>query len=82
MSFSSIIAIIKIIPAIKSAFDDLVAFYVRQEIAEMKAGNRAAIKKALEHHDQRDIEKQMGNPNAGGPSGVPGTVIRDDLRLP
>lgn len=57
-------------------FDDLVAFYLSSEIKSMRAGNRAAIRKALETHDQRDVETAIGNPHAGEVSNAQGSEIR------
>jgi hypothetical protein len=57
-------------------FDDLIAFYLSAEIKSMRAGNRAAIRKALEMHDQRDVETAIGNPSAGEVSNAQGSIIR------
>jgi hypothetical protein len=67
------------IPAMKEAFDQFVSWYVRQKIEAMRKEDREAIKEAVLEHDQRRLEHAIGNPNAGEPSGIPGTIIVDDL---
>lgn len=76
---STVIAVIKVIPAIKSWFESLIAAYVAAEIAAMKKENREAIRRAFDEHDQRPLEFAIGNPNAGEHSGIEGTEIRDSL---
>ncbi len=76
---STLIALIKALPVLKSFFDQLVAYYVSHEIAKMKEENKAAIRKAILDHDQRGIEEKLGSDRAGELSGVPGTEIRDSL---
>lgn len=75
----AIIAIIVAIPTIKGWFDALVKMYVESQIAAWRAEDRAAIRKAIEEQDQRDIEKALGSGKAGEPSGIPGTEIRETL---
>jgi len=75
--FSAILAIIKAIPSIKSLVDSFVSYYVGQQIAAMKKENKDAIRKALNEHDQIDLEKALGNPSAGEVSNNPGTSIID-----
>ena len=79
MSFQTIIAIIKAIPAIKSFWDELVSMYIAQEIEQMKAENKVAIKEAIYENDQRDLEKAIGSGKAGEASGVPDIVVVDEL---
>lgn len=43
----------------------------------MKKEGREAIRKSLDEHDQRNIEKIIGSPTAGKPSGDPGAVVVD-----
>lgn len=76
---SGIVAVISAIPAIKSFFDQLVTFYVQQKVDTFKAEDRAAIQKAMEDQDQRDIEKELGSTHAGELSGIPGTEVRPTL---
>lgn len=80
MAFAlGLIEIIKAIPAIKSLFEQLVGLYVASELVSMKKENRDAIKKAIHEFDQREIEKALGNPNAGDPSNLPGSELRSSL---
>jgi len=77
--FALIVGIVRAIPIFAGWFDQFVAYYTNQRIDEMSAENLAAIKTAIQQKDQRDLEKVLGNPNAGEPSNVGGTVIRNDL---
>lgn len=75
--FTGILAIFKAIPVLDQWLEKFVTFYVEQKWKAMLEENRAAIRKALVEHDQRDIEKAIGNPEAGEPSKAPGVVIVD-----
>lgn len=75
----TILAILNAIPILDSWFQQLTAAYAQAAIGRMKAENREAIRAALAAHDQREIEKTIGSPKAGEPSGIPGTEIRDHL---
>ena len=75
----AVLAILKAIPILDSWFERLAAAYVASRIQTMRAENRDAIKKAVEAHDTIDLEKAVGNPEPGAPSGIPGTVVRDKL---
>ena len=77
-TFGLILAIIKAIPAIKDFFDQFVSWYVDHEIASMKAELSNAIYKSSQG-DQRNLEKYIGSPRAGLPSGEPGSVIVPEL---
>jgi hypothetical protein len=77
--FSSIVALAKAIPVVDKWFQQFVTYYVNSAIDRMAVENREAIKKAIEDQDQRDLEKAIGNANAGELSEVPGTVVRDNL---
>jgi hypothetical protein len=84
--FSAVLAGLKALPGavtlankLTEAVESFIVWYVNNRRDAMKAEHRAAIKKAFEQHDQRDLEKAIGNPNAGEPSNLPGTVIRDSL---
>lgn len=79
MTFATILAIIRAIPAVKSWYDQLTALYVQAEIARMRHADREAIRKAVFDHDQRELEKQLGNPHPGEASGLPGTHVVDTL---
>lgn len=73
-----IYTLIKMFPAFKQFWDDLVSLYVQEQISQMKKENREAIKKALESHDQRPVEELLG-PGAGEHSGLVGSEIREEL---
>ncbi len=74
---SLLIAIFKAIPALQKLFESLMALYVQRQIDQMDKELLNAIARALKEKDQRDIEKAIGSPRAGEPSGTPGTVIID-----
>lgn len=77
---SLILAVLKafaVIPALKELWDEFVAWYVELCISKMSEQHRTAIRTALERYDQRPIEEAIGNPGAGEPSGVPGSIITD-----
>lgn len=77
--FSAIIAVINLIPVVKSLIDSFIAYYVQTQIAKMREENAAAIRKAVLEHDQRPIEEALGNPDAGKPSGLPGVEHRTTI---
>lgn len=79
MTLRTILAIFQAIPKLKDLFEALVAEYVAAQIQSMKTEQRAAIKKAIDEQDQRDLEKAIKSPRAGAPSGIAGAVIVDDL---
>lgn len=74
-----IIAFIKAIPIVDKWVQQFIAFYVNSQIDKMAQENRDAIKKAVERFDQRDLERAIGNPHAGGVAPVPDTVIVDHI---
>jgi len=76
--FSAILAVIKAIPALKSWWDEFAAWYVAHEIASMKKELSEAIY-AASKGDQRNLEKFIGSPRAGLPSGEHGSEIVDSL---
>lgn len=73
-----IYTLIKMFPAFKQFWDDLVSLYVQQQISQMKKENRDAIRLAFETHDQRPIEEILG-PGAGEHSGLVDSEIREEL---
>jgi hypothetical protein len=79
MTFATIVNFINMFSTIKSAFEGLMVVYVQAKVASMKKENRDAIIEAFIKHDQRAIEKALGNTNAGGASNAPGSQIVDDL---
>jgi hypothetical protein len=72
-------AIFKMVPALKDLFDQFIVAYTKHQIETIDAAYLAAIKKAINDKDQRDIEKALGSPRAGEQSGIGGTEIRKDL---
>ena len=86
VTFSAILAALtaffKMIPALKNLWDSVVALYIQQEYANMIKQNQTTIKKALEDHDQREIEKLLDPNSAGLPSGLPGSVVIPGGSLP
>lgn len=76
---STVLAILRAIPTLKAWFDWFVAEYTRREIAAMKVEIRAAIRKAIDEQDQRDLERAMGSTKPGKPSDLPGVELVDDL---
>lgn len=72
---AGIIAIAKAIPALRDILNQLSAAWMAMEYANLRQEQRDAIKKAIGEHDQRDLEKSIGNPKAGMPSGDDGAVV-------
>jgi hypothetical protein len=64
-------------PALIKLSEAFVAWYIEQRWKSMERGLSDAIRKAIDKHDQRDIEEAIGSPTAGEPSGIPGTIIVD-----
>lgn len=71
------LAIAKAVPVVDKWLSVLVAAYTTARIEAMAKEDREAIRKAFAEHDQRALEKSIGHPDPGAPSGVPGSVIRD-----
>lgn len=74
---TAILGLIKVIPIIDGWIQLFVSAYVANQIDTMKKENKDAIRKAIQDHDQRDLEKAIGNQNAGKPSGDAGSTIID-----
>lgn len=74
-----ITGIVKAIPILDKWVEQFMVYYFNKSIDKMKLDNFKAIKKAINEKDQRDLEKNIGNPNAGNPSGDAGSEIVDDL---
>jgi hypothetical protein len=64
--FGIILAVLKAIPVLDSWFQQLTVLYFNAQVSKMKAENRDAVKKALDEHDQRDLEKATGNSQHSG----------------
>lgn len=72
-----LLALFKAVPALEKLWEDIVTTYVAAKIAQMKVANRDAIRRAIDTHDQRPIEVQIGSDTAGKPTGL--GEIRDTL---
>jgi len=70
-----ITAIIKLIPVLKDAFEQLAAYYVQTQIETMKAENLEAVRLAILAKDQRAIEKALGSSHEGKPVDMAGSEI-------
>jgi hypothetical protein len=68
-----ILAFAKAFPIVEKWLDEA----YNEKIKTMSKENRAAIKKAIDEQDQRDLEIAMGSTKPGEASGIPGTVITD-----
>lgn len=79
MTWNSLLYIIKLIPALKSAWDSFISWYVKKEIDKMKEDDKKALRKAVDEQDQRDLERQMFSIEPGAKSNLPGTTIRTEL---
>lgn len=77
--FSGVVAVAKAIPTLDGWLQRFIAWYVDSQIEKMKKENIAAIKRAIAQQDQRDLERALGNQNAGEVSGIPDTAIVDSL---
>lgn len=74
-----LIIILKALPALKALVDRFFALYAQQEYRSFQKAVQEGIRKAVDEHDQRDLEKAIGSPKAGLPSGVPGSTFHDSL---
>lgn len=73
--FPMLLALLKAIPALKNLFDRFMVWYTEREIASMQKENALALVKVVKEHDQRDLEKAIGNILPGKPSGDAGSRI-------
>ena len=76
---AAITALLKAIPVVARWFEQLALYYFNSGIDEMKAENLAALRKAIELKDQRDIEKALRSDHAGKPVDLPGSEIRSSI---
>ena len=74
-AISLILAIAKAVPIINLWIEQLSSAYMVSRMASLKKENLEALRKALNEHDQRDLEKAIGNPHSGEASGDAGSVI-------
>lgn len=72
---SIILALLKAFPILDKWLDEA----YNEKIKKMSKENRAALKKAIENQDQRDLETAMGSTKVGEISGIPGAEIVDNL---
>ena len=79
MVFKIVLALLNAVPKLKELWDEALAAYIKNEISKMHEKDRAAIRRAIYEHDQRDLEKQLFNNEPGLPSGLPNTEFRNDL---
>lgn len=77
--FSTLLAIVKAIPILKEWVDSFVSMYKKHEEETMRKEDSEAVRKAINERDQRDLERQLGNPVPGEESHLPGTELRDSL---
>jgi len=73
--FPMLLALLKAVPAIKDLFDRFMVWYTEREIASMRKDNALALIKVVKEHDQRELEKAIGNILPGKPSGDAGARI-------
>ena len=71
-----LLALLKAVPAIKDLFDRFMVWYTEREIASMRKDNAHALIKVVKEHDQRELEKAIGNILPGKPSGDAGARIQ------
>lgn len=79
MTIGKVISFILAFPQLTEWFDRLAAVWVASRISSMKKEQADGIRTAINEHDQRELERAIGNPSAGEQSGVPGSEIRDTL---
>ncbi len=75
-----ILALLALIPKINELWDKLAAEYIKLRLEKLRDEDREAIRQALDNHDQRKIEWQMGNTKAGDPSFVTGSHVVPDIK--
>ena len=76
---AAITAVAKVFPIVDTWLQKFVVWYASNRIDSMTKEDRDSVKKAIDQKDQRDAEAALGNPNAGNLSGIPGTVVRNDI---
>jgi hypothetical protein len=73
---SLLLAIFKAVPQLKKWWDSLTVAYLTYQDIKLDKEIRVAIKKAINDHDQRDLEEAMRSTKTGEASGKAGTIIR------
>jgi hypothetical protein len=76
---SFLTALFKAFPVMQGWWNALVAAYIQKQADKFDKAVMDGIRKAIYEQDQRDLEKAIGNPNAGKPVPLPGSEIVDDL---
>lgn len=76
-----LLSIFKAVPALKQLWDQILAAYIASQINTFNDEIKAAIRKAIHEHDQRDLEQAIGSVKSGEASGIPGAVVVDNLEL-
>jgi hypothetical protein len=71
------ISILKAIPIVDKWFQALMVAYSKAMVGRWEKANAEGLRKALNEHDQIDLEKAIGSSTAGLPSGDAGAVIVD-----
>jgi len=64
---SGIVALLKAVPILDSWFKSLLDLYFQMKLEEHDKAFIEAIRKLIVEHDQRDLERAIGSPNAGKP---------------
>jgi len=75
---SAIIAIFKAIPVIERLFVQLMALYIKSADDAYKRRLKEGIEKAI-NGDTTDLEKAIGSPRAGKPSGEKDSKFKDGV---
>jgi hypothetical protein len=75
----AILAIARAVPVIAEFLEKLSVAFTASRLASFRKENLEALRKAVKEYDQRDLEKAIGNPNAGEPSGDAGSEIVDSI---
>jgi len=76
---TAIIALLKAIPALKELWDEIAVAWLEWSIRTMKKELQDAVLKAVAEHNQIPLERFIGSPRAGLPSGEHGSEIVDHL---
>ena len=74
---SVVVAILKAIPIVDGFIQAFILIYCRAMVGSWKKENLESLRKILDEHDQRALEKTMGSTTAGKPSGDAGSIIVD-----
>ena len=75
--FSTILAVLKAIPILHEWFKSFVKWYSEKERQWFYESVAKGVVDAIEKRDQRDLEKAVGSPKAGKPSGHEGVEFEN-----